>query len=117
MIQWIKTLRQIVAGYAKDRARHEAQLQALRTRIDDLEAVLRHRTTLGVDVQHRGENHVIAMGRLNGVDYVQTFSVHAEDFHGLIEQLRHLRKYGTVRFVDAPPPMRAVFRSGFGLPV
>lgn len=106
MWNWIKTLRYVVKHYTADLALQRAQLRSLET-------VIKERTDIAVEVGYYGDNYVIVVGRFKGRDYIQTHRVQSTDLANLIEQLRAMEKFGTVRRVDAPPIIRGVFRDHF----
>jgi hypothetical protein len=102
MIKWLKKLKAIVAGY-------DADLRNAHARIAELEKLVRDRTDIAVDVGFKNESHVIVMGRYKNADYVQSYALNTPDFAALIDQLRNMKRHGTVRWTDAPPQFRAVF--------
>lgn len=107
MITWFKKLRKIVQDYNHDR-------EYLIMRIAELEKILRDRTSLNVDIHHKGLNHVIMVGRYKNTDWIQTYTIDGKDFHHLVDQLKHMQRYGVVDRVDAPPQMSAAIRSSLG---
>lgn len=115
MIAWFKTLARIVRTYDAQRRQTYVDCLALcdahKTRILELEKRLAEQTTLAVDVNMREPNYVIAIGRFKGADYIQTFTLaDGRDFSGLIGELKVMQHRGAIRFIDAPPEMRAVIR-------
>jgi hypothetical protein len=102
MLKWLKKARLIVAGY-------DAELRSIHRRIDDLDALVRDRTNIAVDVGFRSASHVIVIGRYKNNDYIQTFSVEHDDLTLLVDRLRQMERHGEVRRVDAPPPLRGAF--------
>lgn len=107
MIKWVKKLFYIVKNYSAD-------VSSLRLQINNLEKILRDRTDISVDVSasRMDANHIIVVGRYKNIDYVQTFSLQNNDIGKLIDQLKEMERYGEIRKVDCPPPMRAVFKKG-----
>ena len=108
MIKLIRKLMAIAANYDGD-------FRRLRSRIDDLDALVRDRTNIAVDVGFRGANHVIVVGRYRNTDYVQTYTLDGLDIGEMIEHLRRLEKNAVVRRVDAPPVFRASFERARGM--
>lgn len=107
MITWFKKLFEIVRDYDQ---RNDYNTQ----RVIDLEKILRDRTSLNVDIHHKGLNHVIMVGRYKNTDWIQTYTIDGKDFHHLVDQLKHMQRYGVVDRVDAPPQMSAAIRSSLG---
>lgn len=103
MMKWLRKLKAIVTNY-------EADLRNARARIAELEKLVKDRTNIAVDVGFRSASHVIVIGRYRNVDYVQTFEMDTPSLGSLIEQLRERERYGSVKRVDAPPQIRAVFK-------
>ena len=87
---------------------HRSQMKSLQAQILNLEKIIKDRTDLHVDYYDRGCSKIIAIGHYKNRDYIQTFSVDQNDFHGLIERLRDMERYGTVRQIDAMPTFKAV---------
>lgn len=107
ILAWIRTLHGVVSNYARD------QQRTVR-RIDDLENVLRERTDIHVDIgysKRRVGANVIVVGRYRNCDYVQTYALSADDFAAVINQLKQMERYGTVRTFDAPLGVSAVFEA------
>ena len=107
MLKFLKKLVFIVNNY-------DSNLKHAHARIASLEKVLAERTTIGVDVSFHNDNHIIVVGRYRNRDYVQTFSVRTEDMRGFIEHLKEMERYGSVKYVDAPPSFKAVIEHNFG---
>jgi hypothetical protein len=108
MVEWLRSLRYVVANHAKDNSR-------LVSRMNSLERVLRERTDIAVDVgspvRDSLGSHVIVIGRYNRQHYVQTYTIKEEDLVHLVHQLREMERYGRVMTIDAPPVVRAAFRN------
>ena len=100
-------------AYQADIARQFGEVGILRRRLAELENIVRERATVGVDVGLRDASHVIVIGRYNGRDYVQTFDVPETELRFLIDNLRHLARTATIRRVDGPPHVKAVFEREF----
>lgn len=108
MFEWLKRLKRIVDRYDRDRA-------TLNDRLSRVESRLRDQTTVAADVGYRQSNYVILVGRYRNNDYVQTFELKPEDFNSVVNALVHLhRTEGSVRVLDAPPVLRAVFNREVG---
>ena len=101
IIDWFKTLRRIVRSYDND-------YWAMRQRIEAVEAMIKDRTDVGVDIGFQGHTHVTVIGRYKGADFIQAYSIGQRDLTELIKILREMEKFGTVRTVDAPPNVKAV---------
>ncbi len=106
LLTWWRRLRHIVRAHEETMDR----IDSLRRRIDDLDKIIRERTDIAVDVRFGGPSYVIVVGRYRNADYVQTYSVHADDLQHLIEMLRGMARHARVRLVDGPPGLRAVFQ-------
>lgn len=106
MLNWLKTLRRIVGAYSSDQL-------AMHNRILELEALVRERTNIAVDVGFRECNHVIVLGRYKGADYIQSYSVQSDSLAHLVDQLKQMERFGNVRRIDAPPQFRAAFARNF----
>lgn len=102
MISWFEKLIRIIACY-------DANLRTAHNRIDELEKLVRDRTDIAVDVNYRNMNHIIVIGHYKHNDYIQTFSIPAEDIERLIEQLIQMERYANVRRIDAPPNFKFIF--------
>lgn len=102
MIKWLKKLRRIVDAYSADQL-------AMYSRIAELEALVRERTNIAVDVGFRECSHVIVIGRYKGADYIQSYSLQSSDLNHLVDQLKQMERFGNVRRIDSPPQFRAAF--------
>jgi hypothetical protein len=132
MIKWFATLLDIVKNYDSLRAEVYSNQKCcnwLNDKIDETEkAVDRHidsiqyqvteavqtikdRTELHVDVNPstRGDPHqIIMIGNYRGRDYIQTFSVHPEEFRELVHRFTDMQKYAHRGRIDAVPEMKAI---------
>ena len=108
-INWIKKLINIVKFYDMDR-------RSLHLRIDELERILKERTDIAVDIRHRGMNHVIVVGRYKNRDFVQTYTLAEFDLGAMIDILKSMERYGSVKCVYAPPAVRSVFAANEIMP-
>lgn len=115
MLNWLRTLHRIICNYDWEIGRLRDRLEAEQGKRKQLEALLRERTSIAVDVGFKDACYVIVVGRYKGADYVQTFSINTPDMASLIEQLKQMERYGEVKRVDAPPQFRAVFQREFDL--
>jgi len=114
VIRWLLRLLRIeteLNSVVKEGTTLQSRVRRLESDLADLTQIIKERTTLAVDVGFRGDpNIIIAVGRFQGQDYVQTFSLEGDaDMHEIISRLKQMEKYATVRRVDAPPQMRAAF--------
>jgi len=113
-IKWIKTLARIVATYDKNRIdsrlREDSDKEYLASRIRECEQIIRDRTDIHVDlsVAGRNANQIVVIGHYRGCDYVQTYSMYNKDFTYVVEQLKEMSRYATVKRVDAVHGMEAV---------
>jgi Uncharacterized proteins, homologs of lactam utilization protein B len=89
---------------------YDADVSAMRLRVLELEKIIRDRTSIGADIRYSGEGYVVVVGRYQGHDYVQTFSLLHDDLNQFIRQLKNMERYGRVNVVDAPPGMRTVIK-------
>ena len=103
-INWFKKLFYIIKHYDEDKIEIFDKIQSANLRIRDGVQLIKDRTNIHADVHARlnSPTQVIAIGRYNGRDYVQVFSIHNNDFKGLIHQLKDMEQYGNLRRVDAP---------------
>lgn len=102
MISWLKKLIRIVGGY-------DEALRNAHQRISSLEKLVRDQTTISADIgPNISGNYVIVVGRYKNNDYVETFLFNSDSLAEIIEQLKHMRKYGRVDRVDCPPTMRHI---------
>lgn len=116
LLKWWKDLRRIVACYDIEKqlairrmAAAENATGQLRRQIASLEALIRDRTNIAVDVGFKTASHVIVIGRYRNADYVQSYSLSTDDLGHLIEHLKAMDKTGQVRRVDAIPSFKAVY--------
>jgi len=113
MIKWFKKLFRIVKNYDTDRCEAAKTESAHRTRLHkqvrEAKKYIRDRTDVSADVHFKdgARNTIIVTGRYRGRDYVEVFTIAEPDLHGLIQQLREMRRYTHIRHVDTPPTMRA----------
>lgn len=96
---WFKELREIVLYYQIDR-------KQMIGRIVDLENIMRERTDIHADIHFKDASTVIVCGRYRNTDYVRAFRVQADDMSHLVEQLKSMERYATVRTLDTPPQVR-----------
>lgn len=101
MLKWLKKLKSIIAT-------HDADILNTRAQIAEIRNIMIERTNIAVDLRFRGANHVIVIGRYKNADYIQTYTMDTPEIGTLIDQLRHMERYGSVRRIDAPPNFRAV---------
>ena len=109
-INWFKKLFYIVKHYDEDKIEMLDKIRAADLRIRDGVQLIKDRTNIHADV-HARLNHptqIIAIGRYNGRDYIQIFSIHDDDFKGLIHRLKEMELYGNLQRVDAPIEFRGI---------
>lgn len=97
----IKKMINIIKNYDND-------IKNAHDRISTLEQIIKNRTDIAADINYRGNNYIITIGRYRGVEYIQTFTVPADELMYTITKLRDMSRYGNVRCIDAPPDMRCV---------
>ncbi len=122
MFKWFKTLRRIVRTYDKQAEVQSREIDSLRRQLREIdflrkeiaeaEKVIRDRTDMHLDISanRHDPNNIILIGRYNGMDYVQTYTIHDDDFSRLVTISRDMGKYANRRRVDAPPTLSAVFQ-------
>jgi len=115
MLQTIKKLRWIAKIWddfynTKDNYA-QTRINTANRRIYELEKLIKDRTTIAVDVNYREPNTIIVIGSYNNRDYIQTFRVDKNDINYLIEELKKMEHYGTVRRIDAPAGIKFVIES------
>ena len=114
MISWFKRLFYAVQNFERIESEAKASQQCcswLKGRVDDAVKTIKDRTELHVDVSPtcKGDPHqIVLIGRYRNRDYVQTFSVHPEDFRGLVERCIEMQRYAHRGRIDAVPEMRAI---------
>jgi regulator of replication initiation timing len=125
MFSWFKELRKIVANYTQETEKLKQQLglrtlenmrlsdelKALRNRQNNLDALVKERTTISADIGYTGQNHIIVIGRYKDADYIQTVNMHDKEFSALVDQIRSMSKFGKLKFVDAMPEVRKTVKS------
>jgi Tfp pilus assembly PilM family ATPase len=114
MLKWIKKLCQIVANYDHDMNKMKSVVFKIQFDMSDLDKLIKERTDIAVDIGFES-SHVIIVGRYKKNDYVQTYKIGDQDLHEIIQHLKQLERHGTIRQIDSPPPMRAIFAKHFNL--
>lgn len=107
MIMWFKKLTSIVANYDNDKNRLNSDMKAL-------EKLMKDRTDIAVDIGLR-ESHVIVVGKYKNTDYVQTYIFRNQDFIQIVEYIKRMERYATVRQIDAHPQIRAIVKKHLNL--
>ena len=104
LINWFKKLKHIVDTYDQDMEYAHARISHAKDVANESVQIIKERTTINADISPsaRDPSQIITIGRYKGRDYVQVFSIHGDDFEGLIHRLRDMERYGTVRRIDAP---------------
>ena len=111
MFRWIKTLKHIVSNYRLEIAELKYQMLTLQQSQRQIEGMVKPNTTIAVDCDIHGINHIIVVGNYKNQDYIQTFNVSKNEFAHIIAVLTDMKKYGSVRCVDAMPEMkRTIFK-------
>lgn len=113
MFSWLRKLFGIVAAYDREKTSLEERMKYLQARVNCAEELIRDRTDIGVDMEfnpNNGANHIIVVGQYKGIDYVQSYCVDSRDFSHFVDILRGMRRYGSVKYVDAIPQFRAVIK-------
>ena len=122
--QWFKTLKAIwnlpnyVVELKKELHQHSTkinvllqQLKITQTKVKDAKQHIINLTSVNADLNIRGTNHIIVIGKYRGGDYVQTFMIPKQnDFSNYVSDLVRRRKYGEIDRVDAPPTIRAFIK-------
>lgn len=107
----LKALPYLVAVPAMLRQQRQQidRLVAFQREIGEFRKLIRERTTIGIDISAPpDDSYVIVIGSLNGVDYVRTYSVTPNQLSHIVDVLTHIKKQGRLRYIDAPPMVRAV---------
>lgn len=97
MFSWFKKLFRIVANYDSDAARIHNALSTHQYQLRHATDLIKAHTNIAVDVGFHDAHHVIVVGRYRGQDYVNSFSIKESNFGHLIQQLKEMERYGTVR--------------------
>ena len=87
LIKFIKTLFYIVKDYKE----FKLEIKKQKDEFDALRALIVERTTYHVDVNYRGDSTIICIGKYNGKDFIQTYSVHNQDFIDIVCLLQKLK--------------------------
>jgi len=101
-ISFIKSLVRIVNSYDSD-------LKNIRSNIASAEKIIKDRTEISADVgfSPRCANQIIVVGRYRNADFIQVYSIMDQSMDQLIDQLRSMQHYGSVRKIDAPYGFKA----------
>lgn len=95
----------------------EATLLSKEAKYESEEAVkiIRDRTRVSADIDAYSPkdypNYVVLCGRYGNFDYVQTVTLSSKDFRFIVNQLKEMRKYADIKFVDVPPNLKHVVDS------
>jgi len=110
-INWTKKLFYIVKNYDLDKIEVYGRIKDANVRISDGVQLIKDRTNIHADVHNRLNNptQIIVVGRYNGTDYVEVFSINNDDLQGLIHQLKDMERYGNLQRVDTPYEFKAIF--------
>jgi hypothetical protein len=120
MINWFKKLLWVVRNFeavklTADKA--QAQAKQAQAQADGVVSLVHDRTTVHFDISptKHDPNVVILVGSYQGKDFVQVYSFRADEFSGLVNQMREAVRHGAIGRVDAPPTLRAVIDRDFKL--
>lgn len=102
LIQWIQKVKHIIKYYELDQRRIAGQIQSA-------EQIIRERTEINVELNTRGDNHIVMVGRYRNRDYVETITVDARSFDYMVRKVRELEQFGRLNRIDGHPGMRATF--------
>jgi hypothetical protein len=61
-----------------------------------------------MDLGFKDPSYVIIAGRYKNRDYVQTFRIATNDLEHIIRILHNMENLGQVKWIDAPPFIKAV---------
>lgn len=112
ILKYFKTLHSLIKSHEDS----QAEIASLKRRLEYqsekmvfLDKLIKDRTDIAVDVHRRDMNTVIVVGRYKNADYINCFKLAAEEFPHLIERLKDMEQYGTVRRMDSFPEFRAIY--------
>lgn len=110
-VNWFKRLSYIVNHYDQDKIEMLSKLNYAEKKAAEAVQVIKERTNIHADVHVKLNNptQVIAIGRYRNHDYVQVFSIHADDFSELVLRLKDMEKYGNLQRIESPIELRGVF--------
>lgn len=112
IIEWIKTLFQIVREYKQ----LKYDLEAARKRAEFAVQIIQERTDLHVDMAFTKQSHtnVILVGRYRGRDYVEVHTIDEKTFEELIPMLKDMEQSSRLRRFDAPFHMKSIVENELG---
>jgi len=110
-VNWFKRLNYIVNHYDQDKIEMIGKLEYAESNAAEAVQLIKERTNIhaDVDVKLNTPTQVIAIGRYRNHDYIQVFSIHANDFSELVLRLKSMEKYGNLQRIDSPIELRGVF--------
>jgi hypothetical protein len=116
MITWFRKLKQDIGTVRFVIESYRANIDALQSQINDLRTIIRANIDIHADVSmtNRAPSTVIVIGKFRNHDVVQTYSIQTGELKEIIEHLRSLERYGTVRSVDAMPGFKGIAEHELG---
>ena len=106
-INWLKKLLKIVRNHETEIMALQNQINWYKQTVENSVKLIKERTSINVDVGFKGRSQIIVIGRYNGADYIQTYTVNEKDFTGLVRQLVEMQRYGVVEKIDYIPHISA----------
>lgn len=126
MFEWFKQLKSIVKNYSADYAKVNRKVDEANQKVDEAnqkstyaldkakkaQTVIREITDAHVDIRYKTPHQVVLAGRHKNMDFVQCYSIRAEDFAHLVKVLKDM-EHCNIATIDHPMGMRAVIEHGF----
>lgn len=112
IFNYFKTLHTLIKSHAESQteiASLKRKLEFQSEKMVFLDKLIKERTDIAVDVHRYDMNTVIVIGRYKNADYINCFKLAASELSPLIERLKDMEKYGTVRRMDSFPEFRAIY--------
>lgn len=107
---WLKVLWGIVKHYDRNLAIVAASLEDHEKEIANALHYIKRATKVHIDAGMDAQSTVIVCGQYRGKDHVQVFRISPGSFSGLVDELRAIKKYSTVEFIDAPGDISATVK-------
>ena len=113
-VNWFKKLIYIVNNYDKNLSMAMRQVRKNELEVTEAVNLIKERTSLSADVHMKmnAPTQVILIGRYNGHDYVNIFSLTEDDMKPLIHQLKDMEDYAHMSRIDAPIEYRNIVKQG-----
>jgi hypothetical protein len=112
LIKLIKTLIHLANNYEtmieSEHNYAQTRINTVNRKVDEVNKLIKDRTTLNVDWSSHGDSSVIVIGNLNGKDYIQIYRFTKKNLADLIGILKHMSYTAHLGVVDAPPTIKAV---------